>query len=179
MLATSPVATPEQSATGTNQAAKATGTFPTGDAPRFNIDRLGEIRSRIHDRGSNEIAMKTTAAIAVFAILLVGCTSLQPVDMPPEALREQVRASQIARPGERVSVTTEDGVTHEFKIVEVTDRAIRGDAVDVPINAIVSVRTRKTNPAKTALAVAGAVGIVYVVAALDAVDDVIDDLFAD
>lgn len=119
---------------------------------------------------------KATAAIAMFAVLMGGCTSLTPVEVPPEALREQVRAGQICRPGERVFVTTEDGETHEFQVVEVTERAVRGSTSNVLIDQIVSVRTRQTNPARTVLAVVGAAGVVYVVAALDAMDSIIDDV---
>ena len=116
------------------------------------------------------------AMMTVFAMLIVGCTSLQPVDLPAEEVRDQVRAGQIARPGERVSVTTEDGRTHDFKVVQVANGSVRGDAADVPIDTIVSVRTSQTDPVRTVLAAAGAVAAVYVVAAVDAMDDIIDDL---
>ena len=115
--------------------------------------------------------MRTTAA---FAVLLGGCTSLQPVNSPPEELRGQVRNGQIVRPGEYVSLTTVDGTTHVFEVLEVTDRAVRGDAVDVLIDSIVGVRTMQADPARTVLAVGGALAVVYVVAALDAVDEIID-----
>lgn len=114
------------------------------------------------------------AVVTAFAVLLGGCASLTPVDLPPGEVREQVRAGQIARPGERISVTTEDGGTHAFEVVQVTDHSVRGKAADVPIDMIVSVRTMQTDPARTALAVLGAVAAVYFVAAVDAVDEIID-----
>lgn len=101
---------------------------------------------------------------------------MKPVDLPPGEVREQLRAGQIARPGERVSIATEDGRTHEFKVVRVTDRSVRGGTADVPINTIVSVRTKQADPAKTVLAAAGAVAAIYIVAAVDAVDEIIDDI---
>lgn len=118
--------------------------------------------------------MRTTAAIAAFALLLGGCTSLQPVDLPPQEVRGQVRDGQIVRLGERVSLTADDGTTHVFEVLEVTDLAVRGDAVDVPIDSIVSVRTTQADPARTALAVGGVLAVVYVAAALDAVDEIIE-----
>ncbi len=120
--------------------------------------------------------MRTTAAVAATALLLGGCTSLKPVELPPEELREQVRNGQIVRPGERVSLTTDDGTTHVFDVLEVTGSAVRGDAVDVPIDSIVSVRTPQADPARTALAVGGALAAAYVLAALDALDEIIDDI---
>ena len=116
------------------------------------------------------------AVMTVFAIVIAGCAGLKPVDLPPEEVRQQVRAGQIAQPGERVSVTTEDGRTHEFKVVQVTDSSVRGDNADVLIDTIISVRTRQTDPARTVLAAAGAVAAIYVVAAVDAVDEMIDDI---
>ena len=94
----------------------------------------------------------------------------------PEELREQVRRGQIVRPGDRVSLTTDSGATHVFDVLGVTDSAVRGDAVGVPVDSIVSVRTPQADPAWTALAVGGALLAVYVLAALDAVDEIIDDI---
>ncbi len=120
--------------------------------------------------------MRTTAAVAAIALLLGGCTSLKPVESPPEELREQVRNGQIVRPGERVSLTTDDGATHVFDVLEVTDSAVRGDAVSIPVDSIVSVRTQRADPARTALAAGGALAIVYILVAQDAVDEIIDDI---
>ena len=120
--------------------------------------------------------MRTTAAVAAIALLLGGCTSLKPVELPPEQLRDQVRRGQIVRPGERVSLTTDSGATHVFDVLEVTDSAVCGDAVRVPVDSIVSVRTPQADPARTALAVGGALLAVYVLAAQDAVDEIIDDI---
>lgn len=118
--------------------------------------------------------MRTTVSIIAFALLLGGCTSLKPVELPPEEVRSQVRSGQILQPGERVSLTTEDGTTHVFEVLEVTDRAVRGAAVEVPIDSIVSVRTTQADPARTVLALGGALAVVHVLAALDAVDEIID-----
>lgn len=123
--------------------------------------------------------MKAPAAIAILASLMGGCTSLTPVDEPPEAVREQVRAGKICKPGERVLVTTENGETHEFKVVEVTPNAVRGSTENVPIDQIVSVKLRRSNPARTVLAVVGTAGVVYIVAALDAMDSILDDILDD
>ncbi|MDE0193789.1 MAG: hypothetical protein OXQ90_20755 [Gammaproteobacteria bacterium] len=111
----------------------------------------------------------TTAAMALAGILLGGCKSLQPVDLPPEAVREQVLAGKIVKPGQRVLVRTEGGRTHEFVVVEVTDQAISGANAGVPIDSIVGLHTEQTHVAKTTLAVAGAVVVVLVAAAADAV----------
>ena len=118
------------------------------------------------------------AMMTVLTILIGGSASLKPVDLPPGEVREQVRAGQIARPGQRVSVTTEDGRTHEFEVVQVDDGSVRGDAADVPIDTIVSVRAMQSDPTRTVLAVVGAVAAVYIVAAVDAVDEIVDDITA-
>ena len=120
--------------------------------------------------------MRTTAAITALALLLGGCTSLKPVELPPEEVRSQVRNGQIVRAGERVSLTTQDGTTHVFEVLEVTDRVVRGAAIDVPIDSIVSVRTTQADPMRTVLAVGGALAAVYVLATVDAVDEILDDI---
>ncbi|MCY3620976.1 MAG: hypothetical protein OXH68_04595 [Gammaproteobacteria bacterium] len=112
---------------------------------------------------------RTTAAMALAGILLGGCTSLQPVDLTREAVREQVRNGKIGKPGQRISVKAEDGRTHEFVVVDVTDGAIRGAYAEVPIDSIVGIRTEQTNVARTTLAIAGTVVIVLIAAAADAI----------
>lgn len=115
--------------------------------------------------------------LVLFVFLLGGCTSLQPVDLSSGELREQVRAGEIAQPGDRISVTTEDGKTQTIEVTEVTNDDVRSSNSNVPIDTIVTMRTKQTDTTRSVLAVAGSVAAVYVIAALKAVDDIIDDIF--
>ena len=112
--------------------------------------------------------------MAVFVLLLGGCMSLKPVNLPRDEVREQVRAGKIVRAGQHVSITTEDGRSQKFEVVQVTDRAIQGDGANVSIDSIVSVRTKRIDGTRSALAVVSAVAVVYIVAAVDAMTDIID-----
>lgn len=132
------------------------------------------LRSR-RDPGTRGTLLRTVA-FALFVFLLGGCTSLQPVDLSSREIHEKVRAGEIAQPGERISVTTEDGNTHAFEVSEVSDRAIRGGNSNVSIDTIVTMRTKQTDTTKSVLAVAGGVVAVYFIAALKTVDDIIDSI---
>lgn len=102
---------------------------------------------------------------------------MQPVNLSSGELRAQVRAGEIAQPGDRISVTTEDGKTQAFEVTGVTDSAVQGGNSTVRIDSIVTMRTKQTDTTRSVLAVAGGVAAMYVVAALKAVDDIIDDIF--
>lgn len=111
---------------------------------------------------------KTTAAracvVSILALALVGCASMAPVPF------EEIG------PGDRVSVTTKDGRTLAFEVVEVADGSIRGEAAEVPLDQIVSVRAMRTDSGRTALAVLGAVTVAYVLVAADVADKIIDSV---
>ena len=98
------------------------------------------------------------------------------MDLSSGEIRAQVRAGEIARPGDRVSVTTVDGKTQTIEVTEVTDSDVRGSNSNVPIDTIVTMRTKQTDTTRSVLAAAGSVAAVYVIAALKAVDDIIDDI---
>lgn len=107
-----------------------------------------------------------TLVLAVLSFLLVGCTSLQPLDLSSAQVREHIRAGQIAQPGDRISVTTEDGRTQKFKVTGVTTSTVQGGDTDVSIDSIVSVRTKQRNRLRTALATTGIVaGVLFLAAA--------------
>ena len=109
-------------------------------------------------------------------ILLSGCMSLQPMDLSPEEVRKQIRAGELANLGDRILVTTEDSKTYIFQVVEVTDCDVRGSEEAVQIDTIVSIHVRQPARERTVVAILGTLGIIYTVAALKAVDDVLDDI---
>ena len=141
------------------------------------LTRQCSVRDLFHRRDCN-LGIRGTATrivvMLVFAVMLGGCMSLKPVNLPGEEVREQVRAGKVVRPGQQVSITTEDGRTQKFEVKQVTDRAIQGNGANVSIDSIVSVRTRRIDGTRSALAVVGAVVAVYILAAVDAMNDIID-----
>lgn len=58
------------------------------------------------------------------------------MDLSIDELRKQLRTGQVAKPGDRVSLLTEDYETHTSKVVELTDNAIHGNVTKILIDEI-------------------------------------------
>ena len=114
--------------------------------------------------------------MAVSAVIVGGCTSLKPVGSSVVEVREQLRSGEISTRGEQIRVVTEDGTSHDFEVVEVTDRAIRGDVINVPIDEIVSLNVKQFDFVKTTFVVLGIGLAVYVAAVMHVMNSIIDDL---
>ena len=102
-------------------------------------------------------------AIILMLLIFSGCTSLKPIDLPPEQLQERITAEEIIKVGQSVKIGTSDGKTHEFEVTEIRDGHILGEGVDIPVNDIVALETREFSDGKTFGLVAGSIGGVYVV----------------
>ena len=119
------------------------------------------------------------------AILLIlglgflgGCASLQRVELPVDELHASIRAGELARPGERVSLVTVDGTEHTFEVAGVDRDHIRGESVTVLIEDVVLVRMEEFSVVRTAALVAGTATAAYVALAVVAALSIIDDLDA-
>ena len=110
--------------------------------------------------------MRITLVIAILAMLVAGCTTMREMDLPPNEVQARIRAGEIARPGERISVTTAGGKEHVLVVVESDDQVIRGASARVPIDEIVSVRTEHPSIGKTAAAVGGSLAVLYVIGSI-------------
>jgi hypothetical protein len=105
--------------------------------------------------------------ISILLILnLIGCTSLQTIEAPPDKLHEQIRNENLVKVGDKVRVITEDKKEHQFVVTAINEDEIRGEDVTIPIDSIVTVETRKVSAGKTALLAGGITGTVLVVFAL-------------
>ena len=122
--------------------------------------------------------IKTVVSMTAFAVLVGGCTSLQPVDLPVAVLRENVRVGDLTEPRQLVSIVTEDGATHEFEVVEVNNQYVQSDVTNILIDDIVSLDIRQFDLLRTSLVAVGVVVIIYA-AAWDAMNTIIDDLLGD
>jgi hypothetical protein len=105
--------------------------------------------------------------ISVLVIInLIGCTSLQTIEAPPDKLHEQIRHDNLVKVGDKVRIITEDKKEHQFVVTAINEDEIRGEDVTIPIDSIVTVETRKVSAGKTALLAGGITGTVLVVFAL-------------
>ena len=97
----------------------------------------------------------------VFVIAAIGCTTLEPIEMPPEELQEYISEGDLIEPGDVVKVVTSDGERHKFKVTATTADRITGKSKEVLISDIVAIETREFSGGKTALLAAGAASFVY------------------
>ena len=98
----------------------------------------------------------TARAILLLGLLsLVGCISTQKFEEPPPVLRDAIRNGELATPGQHVSIVTTSRGELEFKVVEVDRNAIRGEDVEVRIEDIVALQTRRIDFLASASVAAG------------------------
>jgi hypothetical protein len=94
--------------------------------------------------------------ISVLVIInLIGCTSLQTIEAPPDKLHEQIRHASLIKVGDKVKIVTEDKKEHQFVVTAINNDEIRGEDVTIPIDSIEAVETREFSTGKTALLAGG------------------------
>jgi hypothetical protein len=103
--------------------------------------------------------------ISILLIInLIGCTSLQTIEAPPDKLREQLRNETLVKVGDKVRITTEDQKEHQFVVIAINDDEIRGENVTIPIDSIVTLEIREFSTGKTVLLGFGITGTVLLIA---------------
>jgi len=107
------------------------------------------------------------ANVCLLLILCItGCTSMQPVEMEPEQLRQKIVAGELLKAGDKARIFTTDEAQHEFRVRSVTDEMVIGDEDRIPVDEIVAVETREFSGGRTLLLGAGSVSILYIIAIL-------------
>ena len=92
---------------------------------------------------------KITSILVI--INLIGCTSLQTIEAPPDKLHEQIRHEDLVKVGDKVRIITEDQKEHQFVVTAINEDEIRGEDVTIPIDSIVTLETREFSTGKTVL----------------------------
>ena len=104
--------------------------------------------------------------ISILVIInLIGCTSLQTIEAPPDKLHEQIRRENIVKIGDKVRIITEDQKEYQFVVTAIYEDNIRGEDVTIPIDSIVTLETREFSTGKTVLLGVGITGTVLLVLA--------------
>ena len=131
---------------------------------------------------------KALSAACLITVLLMtcGCTSVRTTEISPDQQRDQFTSDELGRTGERVTITTTDGVSHEIRITQITADTVLGEEtvdvegvvdestlevgrttatenVEIAIADIASVENREVTPVGAAGAIAGLGVFVYVV----------------
>jgi len=103
--------------------------------------------------------------ISILVIInLIGCTSLQTIEAPPDKLHGQIRHENLVKVGDEIKIITEDEKEHQFVVTAINESEIRGKDVTVPIDSIVSLQKREFDSNKTTFTGIGTV--MLIVAAL-------------
>jgi hypothetical protein len=102
--------------------------------------------------------------ISILVIInLIGCTSLQTIEAPPDKLHEQIRHENLLKVGDKVKIITEDQKDYQFVVTAINQDEIRGEDVTIPIDSIAAVQTRVLSTGKTALLAGGITATILVV----------------
>ena len=80
-------------------------------------------------KGFNNPRYEFYSLVCLFLIpfFLVGCTTLVPVSMDSATVQEKIRSGNMISVGDRVKITTEDGVSHILTVTDLNEQVITGD----------------------------------------------------
>ena len=87
-------------------------------------------------------------AVCLIAVVLLnaGCTTLQPSQLPPDAIRAGIRDGYLVKVGDQIGVVTKDGAEQVVRVLGVEAEAIRGETsadeeVVIAIDDVLALRT--------------------------------------
>ena len=131
---------------------------------------------------ARKIGQLGVLAVLAASVVVSGCTTIKPIDLPPENLRAELRNGAVGTPGETMEVVTVDGTERVFEFVEVDQDADvvrgqdgRGELVAVAIDDIVVVRERREARRDSTLLVVGLVlAVVLALVVAEAGNDIVD-----
>jgi uncharacterized lipoprotein YajG len=92
------------------------------------------------------------------ALLIAGCTSLQPIDGSPAELRLQINSGELLKTGDRVLIVTTDQKTHRFTVKSVGSGRIDGASESIHVEQIAALEKRQFSRGKTIALVGGLLG---------------------
>lgn len=103
-----------------------------------------------------------------FCLLLTAsaCTTMNPVEMSPEAVQQRIVSENILVPGKRAKIVTQDGQIHKIRVNRIDKelRLIEAEGGTIDITNIVAVETRDFSFGKTALLAAGSYTVLLLLA---------------
>lgn len=105
--------------------------------------------------------MKLISTLIVI-LILTGCTSMKPVELPPDQLQNRISAGEIINEGDKVRVVTVDGKKQKFEVTAITDKSIVGNDIEIPIVDIVAVETNQYSDVKSGTLMLGSFAVVIV-----------------
>ena len=99
--------------------------------------------------------MKTIARTLLVCLIALNaaCTTFRPTAASTEQIQRLIQNQQLLSPGDRVRLTTGNGLEHDFRItvIDLEESLVIGDTDVVPIRDIVALETRQVSWVKTGL----------------------------
>ena len=92
------------------------------------------------------------------ALLIAGCTSMQPIDGSPADLRLHINSGELLKTGDRVLIVTTDRKTHRFTVKSAGAGRIDGAPESIPVEQISALKKRQFSRGKTIALVGGLLG---------------------
>jgi hypothetical protein len=92
------------------------------------------------------------------ALLIAGCTSMQPIEGSPADLRQRIYSSELLKTGDRVRVVTTDQKSHRFTVKSVGADRVDAPSESIPIEQISAVEKRQFSRGKTIALVGSLLG---------------------
>lgn len=89
---------------------------------------------------------------------LNGCTVLQPVEGGNDRLSTKIKAQSLINKGDRVEIRTIDNREYRFRVQDIDDDFVRGDAVSVRIDEIANLSVRRFSRQRTVALVGVIIG---------------------
>jgi hypothetical protein len=92
------------------------------------------------------------------ALLIAGCTSMQPIDGSPADLRLHINSGELLKTGDRVLIVTTDRKTHRFTVKSAGAGRIDGASDSIPLEQISDLKKSQFSRGKTIALVGGLLG---------------------
>lgn len=92
------------------------------------------------------------------ALLIAGCTSLQPIEGSPADLRLRINSGELLKTGDRVLIVTTDQKSHRFTVKSLESGRIDGASESIQVEQIAALEKRQFSRGKTIALVGGLLG---------------------
>jgi hypothetical protein len=120
--------------------------------------------------------------VLLASVSLIGCTTMQTLDGPPQELRSRIASGAEIRVGSHVIITTTAGEVHDIKVLTLSAEAVGGRpwiagdfrsgvvSIVIPMADIVSVEVNRVSTGRTVLLVG--LAVLLSAAALNALSNI-------
>lgn len=101
--------------------------------------------------------------LVFFVFSLFGCTSIKPVELPPEKLQERILNGSLVGVGDKIQVVTSGGVHSSFEVTAIDSETISSKDQKIYIKDIIALETKSFSGGKTSALVGGTLIWLYVI----------------